>query len=317
MACCYIAALCIGTLVKACQFLDSDDNIHYNEDGGSKLVQADQVRHGEAAETVQPSSKSSSMVLSLSGLTCAACVSTVEHVLSDIPHVQHARVSLPLQQVTVVARDGYSLDEDDLIRAVESAGYSAEKGPRPPKEITEMLQSRREVDGLKKSFIGIAQHSAAIQSVGYVVSRLSRVWPNSRLGPLALWISLAVAADCQFRYVPWIHRNGWTALARGAPNMNTLMSLSVCLGLSFSLIDLFARGAGASSYHTATVGITLVIVGGRCLEALSRRQSSRDLLAVFKPLMELDYARLSSTGKVSQDRDADTELVKLSLSDNH
>lgn len=300
MACCYIAALCIGSLVKACQFLDSDDNIHYNEDGGSKLIQSNRLPQVKTGAPVQPPSNPSTMVLSLSGLTCAACVSTVERVLSGIPHVQHARVSLPLQQATVVAEDGYSLDEESVVSVVRSAGYDAEKGPRPPKEIIDMLQSRREVVGLKNSFVNIARYTIFIHFVTYVTSRCMRIWRNSGLGPLHLWLSLALAADCQFRYVPWIHSDGWKALRYGAPNMNTLVSLSVCLGLSFSLVDLLVRGPAASSYHGATVGVTLVIMGGRCLEALSRRQSSKDLVAVYKPLVELNFARLSSTGQVSQ-----------------
>lgn len=300
MACCYIAALCIGSLVKACQFLDSDDNIHYNEDGGSKLVQSSSTSQGKTGPPVQTPSNPSTMVLSLSGLTCAACVSTVERVLSGVPHVQHARVSLPLQQATVVAEDGFSLNEESMVSAVRSAGYEAEKGPRPPKEIIDMLQSRREVEGLKASFVNVARYTLLIHLAGYATSRCLRIWPNSGLGLLHLWLSLALSADCQFRYVSWIHSDGWKALRYGAPNMNTLVSLSVCLGLSFSLVDLLVRGPAASSYHGATVGVTLVIMGGRCLEALSRRQSSKDLIAVYKPLVELDFARLSSTGQVSQ-----------------
>lgn len=300
MACCYIAALCIGSLVKACQFLDSDDNIHYNEDGGSKLVQSNPIPNGKAEGPVKSQSNPSTMVLSLSGLTCAACVSTVERVLSGIPHVQHARVSLPLQQATIVAQDGYSLDEENLIGAVMSAGYGAEKGPRPPKEIIDMLQSRQEVAGLKTSFVNVARYTLLIHLAGYATSRCLRLWPHSGSGLLHLWLPLALAADCQFRYVSWIHSDGWKSLRYGAPNMNTLVSLSVCLGLSFSLVDLLVQGPAASSYHGATVGVTLVIMGGRCLEALSRRQSSKDLIAVYKPLVELDFARLSSTGQVSQ-----------------
>lgn len=305
MACCYIAALCIGSLVKAFQFLDSDDSIHYNEDGGSKLAQLDPSPHGKTDPPSQraPSQRSpdpSTMVLSLSGLTCAACVSTVERVLSKTPHVQHARVSLPLQQATVVAQSGYSLHAEALISAVKSAGYGAEKGPRPPKEIVDMLQSRREVERLKNSFVRVARYTFIMQAVGYAASRCLRIWPNSRLRSLNLLLSFVLAADCQLRHVPWIHSDGWKALRHGAPHMNTLVSLSVCLGLSFSLVDLLVRGSAAASHHSATVGVTLVVLGGRCLEALSRRQSSKDLLAVYKPLMELDLAKLSPTGQVSK-----------------
>lgn len=300
MACCYVAALCISTLVKACQFLDFDDNIRYNEDGMSKLPQSHQSLHVKTEAPNQPSSKSSAMVLSLSGLTCSACVGSVERVLSDIPSVQHTRVSLPLQQATVVAREKGSLDAKELIKAVESVGYSAEVGPRSPKEIVDMLQSRQEVEDLKRSFASVARCAALIHTVGYVTSKLEDRWPSPGLRALNLLLALALAAYSQFRHIPWIHSDGWRALSHANPNMNTLVSLSVCLGLSFSVVDLIVRGELASSYHGATVGLTLVIVAGRCLEALSRRQSSKDILAVYKPLVDLEFTRLSSTRQVSE-----------------
>lgn len=300
MACCYIAALCIGTLVKACQFLDLDDDIRYNEDGGSGLSQSQKSLHSKAEKPNQPSSQPPALVLSLSGLTCAACVGSVERVLSDIPSVEHARVSLPLQQATVVAQKGHALDQKKLIRAVESVGYSAEIGPRSPKEIIDMLQSRQEVEDLKNSFASVARYAALIHTVGYVASKLESRWPNSGLRALNLWLALALATYSQFRHVSWIHSDGWKALSHTNPNMNTLVSLSVCIGLSFSLVDLLVRGGLATSYHGATVGLTLVIMAGRCLEALSRRQSSKDILAVYKPQVELEFTRLSSTGQVSE-----------------
>lgn len=300
MACCYIAALCIGTLVKACQFLDFDDNIRYNEDGGPKHSQRHQGFQLKAEEPRKPSSQPSAVVLSISGLTCAACVGNVERVLADVPSVAHARVSLPLQQATAVAEQGQAVDEKELINAVKSIGYGAEIGPRSPKEIVDMLQSRQEVQDLKSSFASVGRYAALIQLVGYAASKLEARWPNSVMRALNLWLALGLATYSQFRHVSWIHLDGWKALFRTNPNMNTLVSLSICIGLFFSLVDLVVRGRLASSYHSAIVGLTLVTMAGRCLEALSRRQSSKDLLAVYKPLVELEFTRLSSTGQVSE-----------------
>lgn len=298
MACCYIAALCIGTLVKACQFLDFDDNIRYNEDGGPKLSQSRQSFQTEPEKPRQPSSQPSALVLSLSGLTCAACVGNVERVLSDVPSVAHARVSLPLQQATVVAEAGDSMDEQKLISAVKSIGYGAEIGPRSPKEIIDILQSKQEVQDLKNSFSSVGRYAVIIQTAGYATSKLESRWPDSGFKTFNMWLALALATYSQFRHVSWIHSDGWKALSRTTPNMNTLVSLSICMGLSFSLVDLVVRGRLASSYHGATVGLTLVIMAGRCLEALSRRQSSKDIVAVYKPLVELQFTKLSSTGQV-------------------
>ncbi|KAF4829325.1 Silver exporting P-type ATPase [Colletotrichum tropicale] len=80
--------------------------------------------------------------------------------------------------------------------------------------------------------------------------------------------------------------------------MNTLVALAVFLGISFSSIDLLVRGPRAATMYLATsTGLTLTVVGGRYLECLSRRQVSKDLIKIYKPLTEIDFVRLSPSGE--------------------
>ncbi|KAH0426665.1 heavy metal translocating P-type ATPase [Colletotrichum camelliae] len=50
-------------------------------------------------------------------------------------------------------------------------------------------------------------------------------------------------------------------------------------------------------YLVTTTGLTLTVVGGRYLECLSRRQVSKDLIKIYKPLTEIDFVRLSPSGQ--------------------
>ena len=62
--------------------------------------------------------------LSVGGMTCASCVTTVTSLLSDIPGVTDVAVSLIGKSATaLVARRGLVLQ---LKNAIEDAGYEAE-----------------------------------------------------------------------------------------------------------------------------------------------------------------------------------------------
>ncbi len=61
--------------------------------------------------------------ISVSGMTCAACVMHVEHALAEVPGVEAARVNLATERAVVELADGLSLDV--LASAVKDAGYGA------------------------------------------------------------------------------------------------------------------------------------------------------------------------------------------------
>ena len=61
--------------------------------------------------------------ISVSGMTCAACVMHVEHALSDVPGVAEARVNLATEKAIVELTDELSLDV--IASAVKDAGYGA------------------------------------------------------------------------------------------------------------------------------------------------------------------------------------------------
>ena len=61
--------------------------------------------------------------ISVSGMTCAACVMHVEHALSDVPGVAEARVNLATEKAVLELTDALSFDV--IASAVKDAGYGA------------------------------------------------------------------------------------------------------------------------------------------------------------------------------------------------
>ena len=62
--------------------------------------------------------------LKISGMTCGHCVSHVKSALEDVNGVSRADVSLVKNEADVTL--SHEVTEEDLIGAVEAAGYRAE-----------------------------------------------------------------------------------------------------------------------------------------------------------------------------------------------
>lgn len=62
--------------------------------------------------------------LTVTGMTCGGCVASVQKVLSALPGVQTAEVTLTPGQARVVY-DPARVDRDALIKAVVDAGFGA------------------------------------------------------------------------------------------------------------------------------------------------------------------------------------------------
>lgn len=293
MACCYIAAFCIGQLVKVCQFLDVDNEIRYNDDEADTQYSSGKVNRGEP-------SGSENLILLLSGLTCSACSSSVESALKSHPQVDEVRVSLALQQATIIGKTP-SLDKDSIKRTVLDLGYGVELGPRSPQEIIDVLKSKEEIARLKASFSQLVSCASVIQVVGLLLSKFGRNrLPASILCIVHLFCA-SLTLFAQYHYIAWIHIDGWKWLRGGQPNMNTLISSSISLGTLLSFVDLMTRGPFmATPYYTTVIGLALVVVSGRYLETMSRRTTSEDLIRVYKPLLNQQSTKLYSNEQVKK-----------------
>ncbi|KIW16510.1 hypothetical protein PV08_06565 [Exophiala spinifera] len=80
--------------------------------------------------------------------------------------------------------------------------------------------------------------------------------------------------------------------------MNSLISFSTVVGLLFTVLDILAVGPlRSTSYAMTTSGLTLVVVAGRYLDKLSRRQASKHLVKLYEGLSGRDYVKLHPSGK--------------------
>ncbi|HZS01674.1 MAG TPA: heavy metal translocating P-type ATPase, partial [Chloroflexota bacterium] len=226
------------------------------------------------------------VVLPISGMTCASCVRRVERALSKVPGVASARVNLATERATVDLVPGLATPEA-LRRAVEAAGYgvgaaaAADAGAPAGAEgaPADAEQARRAVElralGRKALVSGVL--AAALMALALVpMSLLGRVLP----GNSALLLMFLLATPVQLWGGWQFYTGAWAALRHGTANMNTLVAVGTSAAYLYSVVVTFAPhwlmtgGAMPEAYYdTAAVIITLILLG-RYLEARARGQAS-------------------------------------------
>ncbi|MGI9120488.1 MAG: heavy metal translocating P-type ATPase [Acidimicrobiales bacterium] len=231
--------------------------------------------------------------LTIGGMTCASCAARIEKRLNRLDGVtatvnyatEHAKVAYP-----------GTLAPEDLVAAVEAAGYTA-KLPEPPAHSTEVADSHTgEVEGdptrpLRQRLLASAALALPVIVMAMVPAAQFRNWQ---------WASLTLAAPV----VSWgawpFHRAAWTNLRHRTATMDTLVSLGVLAAFGWSLYALFVGDAGTAGmqmpfafttigqtsghdeiYLEAASGVTVFLLAGRYFEARAKRRSGAALQALL------------------------------------
>lgn len=206
--------------------------------------------------------------LSISGMTCASCVTRVEKALKKIPGVTDASVNLATEkaQITVVG-----VPVDKLIAAVEKAGYDA--------AVTSDAASREQTGSRLPTWWPVAL--SALLSLPLVVPMLGM--PFGYHWALPGWLQMALATPVQFWLGARFYKTGWKAVLARSGNMDLLVAIgtSAAYGLSVYLLVGHTGHEGMAHlyFESSAVVITLVLLG-KWLEALAKHQTVSALRAL-------------------------------------
>lgn len=209
--------------------------------------------------------------LSIMGMSCAACVSTVEGALATVPGVISVSVNFADHSAMV---KGYA-DPELLKQAVVSAGYDAAvmEGLENPEE-QEALERQRYRSLMKKAavagafgaFLMLAEHFAWLPEIGSEAGRW--VWPEIAL------ITLGVLVYSGLHF----YQGAAKALSLGQANMDTLIALGTGAAWLFSCVVIDFSGVLPSlakhAYFEAAVVILAFINLGTGLETMARGRTS-------------------------------------------
>ncbi|WP_136441910.1 heavy metal translocating P-type ATPase [Pacificoceanicola onchidii] len=239
--------------------------------------------------------------LSIEGMSCASCAGRVERALLEQPGVLDARVNLASETAEVRTLAG-SLDGQTLARIVTQAGYPARLATDTTKDDAE---ARREAEtgALKRDLILAAVLTLPV-FVGEMGSHLIPAlhhWIHGAIGQATWWIvqfvlTTAVLIGPGRRFF----RIGLPLLAKGAPDMNSLVALGTLAAWGYSTLATFAPSllpeASRAVYFEAAAVIVTLILFGRFLEARAKGRTG----AAIKRLIGLrpDTARVEREGEI-------------------
>ncbi len=220
--------------------------------------------------------------LSISGMSCAACVARVERALLDVPGVTEAAVNFATHGATI---EHLGVGPGHLRQAVVDAGYEAKvtdkDGAAPSNDGDERS---REYQGLRLRFPVSLALSIAIAVIGLAPALVGvkHLHPSSRL-VLLLLLATPVQFGCGWRFLAGF----WSAARHGAADMNSLIAVGTLTAYVYSTVatfypELVATSGGTPQvhFHTSAMIITFILLG-RLLEARARGRASEAIHALL------------------------------------
>jgi len=203
--------------------------------------------------------------LALEGMTCAACATRIERKLVKLEGVE-ASVNYATEQAAV-RYDPAAVTLDDLIRAVEAAGYHA----RLASEDADRTEGR--AAALRRRLAVAAALTAPLTALAMIAPLQFPGWE---------WVAFALATPVVFWAGFGFHRAALLNARHGAATMDTLISIGTLAAWGWSTVALLFLEDAHTYFEVAGVITTLILLG-RYLEARARRRSS----AAIRALLEL------------------------------
>ena len=221
--------------------------------------------------------------LAIEDMTCASCVGRVEKALAKIPGVLEATVNLATERARVRHLAGV-VSTADLEAAVEQAGYKSRRLSAETATAGDQDAERRdsEARALRRALLtaSVLALPVFILEMGSHLIPVMHHWVMGVLGEQTSWyVQFVLATLVLFGPGLRFFRKGVPALLRGAPDMNSLVSLGTAAAYGYSVVATFVPevlpAGTANVYFEAAVVIVTLILLGRTLEARAKGRTSQ------------------------------------------
>ena len=203
----------------------------------------------------------------VTGMTCAACASSVESMLGHTEGVYNASVNFANSMV-LVEYDS-AMDLSDLQNAVRQIGYDIIVDAEDPTEVQEELSKKHYVSIKKRTL-----WSAILTLPIFLLGMFFMDWVLGR------WISLVLAVPILFWFGRSFFINALKQARFGKANMDTLVALSTGIAFLFSAFNTFfsefwlSKGMEPHVYYEAATVIITFISLGKLLEEKAKSNTS-------------------------------------------
>ena len=254
--------------------------------------------------------------LSITGMTCAACVRRIEKAVRAVPGVDEASVNLVTQRASV-RHDPRAADRDVLVAAIERAGYGVVDAapaakPTAPTAPAARADALADAEAREARAIRRDLAIAAFLAVPLLVIAMSHGAIPGTAGAAGRWLQLALATPIVFGPGRRFLRLAWAALRHRTADMNTLVTVGALAAWSYSTVALIASARSPHAhavhlYFEAAAAIIAFVLLGKLLETRARRRLS-DAVRGLVALVPKTARRVAPDGA---ERDVDVAALRV------
>jgi Cu+-exporting ATPase len=254
----------------------------------------------------------SSVEIPVTGMTCANCAMTIERTLKKkVPGVTNASVNFASERATVEYIPTLT-GLDEMMAAIEAAGYGAIRPDETPEgEDAEAAARRIEIENQTRKFL-----VGVFFTLPLFVLSMGRDF--DLLGPWSHhswvnWLFLALATPVQF-YTGWdYYTGGWKSLKNRTANMDVLVAMGSSVAYFYSLALLLFPFLGHHVYFETSAVIITLIKLGKMLESRTKGRTGgaiRNLMALRPKTATLLVNGKETVVPLSRVQVDDTVLVR-------
>ncbi|GAA5996163.1 heavy metal translocating P-type ATPase [Rhodotorula paludigena] len=261
------------------------------------------------------------VVLQVYGMTCGACVSSIEGSLRSTPGILTAVVSLATERASITYDPSVLAGVRDVVDIIEDTGFDATLASDENSAMQlQSLARTKEIHEWKNAFIRAV-------SFGLPVFLLSMIFPMiSFLRPIVNYslirgiylgdlVCLFLTLPVQFGIGMRFYRSAWRSLKHGSATMDVLVVLGTSAAFLYSIFAmLFAPLASDPSYHpkvffdTCTMLITFISLG-RYLENVAKGQTSTALSRLMS--LAPSQTTIYTDAECTKEKKVPTELIQV------
>ncbi|MCR6499749.1 cadmium-translocating P-type ATPase [Shinella sp. CPCC 101442] len=199
--------------------------------------------------------------LSVPGVHCGACITTVEGAVNALPEVVRSRVNLSTRRVSVVWKEeveGRPTDPQTIAAAIRATGYD-----------THLFALGAEGDDRLRNQLIRAVAVAGFAATNIMLLSVS-VWSGAEDATRDLfhWISAFIAGPTLIYSGRFFYQSAWNALRHGRTNMDVPIALAITLSYAVSLWE--TLHSAEHVWFDATVSLLFFLLIGRTLDHVMR-----------------------------------------------
>ena len=219
------------------------------------------------------------ILLSIRGMTCAACVGRVERALSKAPGVAQASVNYATETASVDAAPDAQLNAEQLVAVVSKVGYQAHVQAPDGPAMDEAAPTWWSVWGAATVALSLS-----------LPLMLPMLWGQHDFWP-PLW-QFVLASVVQFMLGARFYKGAWAALMDRSGHMDQLVALgtTAAWGLSCwlwwqsaqgdAMAAIGHAGHGPQLYFESSAMVISLVLLGKALEARAKRQTTQAIRAL-------------------------------------